>query len=56
MSKISSVAVSFTECQEEDIVVNLLASGLVPALRGLVMLGVLNRTPRVALREGGVPS
>lgn len=48
---ISSISVSFTECQKEDIVVILLASGLVPALMGLVMLGVLNRTPRDALRK-----
>lgn len=34
----------------------LLVSGLVPALMGLVMLGVLDRTPRGALREGGGPS
>ena len=32
-------------------VVNLLASGLVSALMGLVMLGVLYRTPRGALRK-----
>ena len=36
-------------------VVNLLVSGLVSALMGLVMLGVLNITPCGALHEGGMP-
>ncbi len=35
---------------------NLLVSGRVPALMGLVMLGVLYRTPRGAQREGGMPN
>ena len=38
-------------CQKRDMVVNLPAGGRVPALMGLVMLGVLYRTPRGALRK-----
>ena len=38
-------------CQKRDIVVNLLASGLGAALARLLMLGVLYRTPRGALRK-----
>ena len=37
--------------QKEDMVVNLLASGLVEALRRLLMLRVLYRTLRGALRK-----
>lgn len=37
-------------------VVNLLVSGRVPTLMGLVMLGVLYRTPRGAQQEGGMPN
>lgn len=48
---ISSISVSFTECQKEDMVVNLLASGLGAALARLLMLRVLYRTLRGALRK-----
>lgn len=45
------MSVSFTDCQKEDMVVNLLASGLGAALARLLMLRVLYRTLRGALRK-----